>query len=59
MQRHKHFQTVNPVAQSSYLIGITPAETVSFLSAGWEGRACDRKITLKPGFLNLWRLCIS
>ena len=35
-----------------YLIGITPAVAVWFLSAGWEGRASDKEITLKSGFLD-------
>ena len=35
-----------------YLIGITPARVISFLSAGWGGRASDKEITIKLGFLD-------
>ena len=34
-----------------YLVGITPSVAVSFLSASWDGRASDKGITLKSGFL--------
>nr|XP_047138307.1 uncharacterized protein LOC101234885 [Hydra vulgaris] len=35
-----------------YLIGITPAGAVSFLSSGWGDRALDKLISIQPGFLN-------
>ena len=35
-----------------YLVGITPSGAVSFLSAGWVGRASYKEITLSSGFLN-------
>lgn len=44
--RYKHNNTIK------YLIGITPAGAISFLSKGWSGRESDKNITLKCGFLN-------
>ena len=35
-----------------YLIGITPAGAISFLSAGQGERSLDKEITLKSGFLD-------
>lgn len=43
---YKHNNTVK------FLIGITPQGTVSFLSKGWGGRACDKHITENSSLLN-------
>lgn len=42
---YKHQNTIK------YLIGITPAGAISFLSDGWGGRASDKLITLDSSFL--------
>ena len=37
---------------SKYLIGITPAGAISFLSLGWGGRVSDKQIMKESGFFN-------
>lgn len=44
---YKHNNTMK------YLIGITPAGAISFLSEGWGGRASDKRMTKESGFYDL------
>nr|XP_055051016.1 uncharacterized protein LOC129436797 [Misgurnus anguillicaudatus] len=44
---YKHHNTVK------YLVGITPAGAISFLSPGFGGQVSDKELTLKSGFFEL------
>ena len=44
---YKHTNTIK------YLIGISPAGAVTFLSHGWGGRISDKQLTIESGFLDL------
>ena len=46
-QTFANYKSINTI---KYLVGITPSGAVSFLSAGWNGRAYDKEITLSSGF---------
>ena len=49
-QTYSNYKSTNTI---KYLIGITPSGGISFLSAGWGGKASDKLITLNSGFLDM------
>ena len=50
--RAQTFPSYKSYNSIKYLIRITPAGAVSFLWAGWGGRASGKEITLESGFLD-------
>ena len=44
---YKHTNTMK------YLIGVSPAGAITFLSHDWGGRISDKQLTIESGFLNL------
>lgn len=48
-QTYSNYKSHNTI---KYLIKISPAEAVTFLSSGWGGRASYKEITLHSGFLD-------
>ncbi|XP_065662704.1 uncharacterized protein LOC136085334 [Hydra vulgaris] len=50
--RAQTYSTYKSRNTNKYLIGITSAGTISFLSSGWCGRAFDKLITIESGFLD-------
>ena len=49
-QNYSNYKSTNTI---KYLIGITPSGGISFLSAGWGGKASYKLITFNSGFLDM------
>ena len=50
--REQTFSNYKSRTAIKYLVGITPSGAVSFLSAGWGGRASDKEIARNSAFLD-------
>lgn len=44
---YKHHTTIK------FLVGITPAGLISFISEGWPGKTSDRQLTIESGLIDL------
>ncbi|XP_056098360.1 uncharacterized protein LOC130099653 [Rhinichthys klamathensis goyatoka] len=49
-QTYSTYKSHNTV---KYLVGMSPAGAITFLSAGWGGRVSDKQITAESGFYDL------
>lgn len=48
-QTWSNYKNTNTI---KYLVGISPAGAITFLSQGWGGKVSDKEITIKSGFLD-------
>lgn len=49
-QTYSNYKSHNTV---KYLVGMSPAGAITFLSAGWGGRVSDKQLTAESGFYDL------
>lgn len=52
-QTYLNYKSQNTV---KYLVGMSPAGAIIFVSAGWGGRVCDKQLTAESGFYELLQI---